>query len=78
MPTRNKKGTYLYAYHLQEDFDNLWEGPTFLIKAERAIASEALVAWNGDNRAWVEGYAWPYAWPNMCETFRSCWGMVGE
>ena len=23
-------------------------------------------------------YAWPYAWPNMRETFRSCWGMVGE
>ena len=20
----------------------------------------------------------PYAWPNLCETFRSYWGMVGK
>ena len=26
----------------------------------------------------VGAYAWPYAWPNLHETFRSCWGMVGE
>ena len=36
------------------------------------------VAKNIDNRMYVGAYAWPYAWPNLRETFRSCWGMVGE
>ena len=49
-----------------------------IIKAERAKRARLSVAKNIDNRMYVGAYAWPYAWPNLRETFRSCWGMVGE
>ena len=43
-----------------------------IIKAERAIASEALVAQNADSRMYVVPYDLTHAWPNLRQTFRDC------
>ena len=48
-----------------------------LIKAERAIASEALVAQNGW-LMWGVYHDLRNGWTNLCETFRDSWEKVGD
>ena len=48
-----------------------------MIKAERAIASEALVAENS-GLTWLVSYGLTHGLAHVRETFGSCWGTSGE